>query len=91
MQWSEPDVPGAKIIKTKLENNITGLERLFNITAAQDPRLIPSWPVELNETFRRVGLEDVELEEGRTAVGQEAVMPQPYCATPNTSRRSDEA
>ena len=55
-------MPSAQILKANPANKVTAVERLFRRTAAQDPRLIPTWPSQLDDTFKSVGLEEVELQ-----------------------------
>jgi hypothetical protein len=50
-----------QILKADPSNSVAAVERLFRLTAAQDPRLIPTWPSQLDDTFKGVGLGEVDL------------------------------
>ncbi|KAF7946471.1 hypothetical protein EAE96_009469 [Botrytis aclada] len=59
IQWAEPDVTSMRITKTNSSNTETALHRLFTLTAAQDPRLIPQWPSQLPELLADQGMKQV--------------------------------
>ncbi|KAK1143257.1 hypothetical protein N8T08_006957 [Aspergillus melleus] len=60
LQWAEVDVPGMKLTKTNPSVSNESMQQLFNMTASQDPRLIPAWPDQLPEIFAKEGLLDVK-------------------------------
>ncbi|PYI14349.1 UMTA methyltransferase family protein [Aspergillus violaceofuscus CBS 115571] len=60
LQWGEPDVPSMRLVKADPSLAENGLRELFELTAAQDPRLIPQWPDQLGAYFAREGLTAVE-------------------------------
>lgn len=49
-----------RISKTQSSKADDALQRLFNLTAAQDPRLVPKWPSQLPDLFQGQGLAQVE-------------------------------
>ncbi|TGO59554.1 hypothetical protein BCON_0043g00120 [Botryotinia convoluta] len=59
LQWAEPDVPSMRITKTNSLNTETALHRLFTLTAAQDPRLVPHWPSQLPTLLADQGMKQV--------------------------------
>ena len=60
LQWAEADVASMRITKTQSSNADDALQRLFSLTAAQDPRLVPKWPSQLPNLFQGQGLAQVE-------------------------------
>lgn len=74
LQWAEPDVPSMRIRKTDASNTETALQRLFSLTAAQDPRLIPQWPSQLPGLMADQGLMQVEAHRVNANPHQEFAM-----------------
>jgi hypothetical protein len=50
-----------KITKSDPSNKVDALERLFHLTGAQDPRLVPAWPSQLGDIFSQFSLDEVQV------------------------------
>ncbi|KAL4947724.1 hypothetical protein BDW69DRAFT_189923 [Aspergillus filifer] len=67
LQWAEPDVRTMRLLRARVSASpsppdadaTSGMERLFSLSASQDPRLVPQWPGHLGDYFRAEGLTEV--------------------------------
>lgn len=63
-----------KLTKTNPSVADTSMQALFNMTASQDPRLIPAWPDQLPDIFAAEGLTHVKAHRVKAAPHLEYAM-----------------
>ncbi|KAI1395394.1 UMTA methyltransferase family protein [Hypoxylon fuscum] len=62
VQWGEPDFATVRVDKTRPDSKTEHTEALMKLLTVQDPRLNPSWVIELPQTFSAAGFVDIETD-----------------------------
>lgn len=63
-----------QLIKTKPSVSDSSMKQLFDMTASQDPRLIPAWPDQLPGIFASEGLTNIKAHRVKAAPHLEYAM-----------------